>query len=361
VKVEESVTTTRFDAIATKIRLIGAIIGVMAHPQNEKIGSFLALLASISALFVVALYVLGRASAEIFYQRFGISVSAAGLSTPDLVGLAAGWSMWILVLSFPAFFWGVLFSLDIDAETEDWIAMTVVVGTFVATFGLPLAAIFFLGDPGRLTDWALPLVSFGIGLTVLMLSLRDVGTPGGEDVRDADIEGGEQETEDPQPGPAHEGVLRPTLLKIENASAFPYVMIIGLLAIVAIVISLVGLRQQADAAYAGRAERDSPWSFAPSVSSVELAGSNEFGLPVGRCLVEIGESDHVWLLWDSSTRTLWRIGTEEHALRSCPAGPDHAPPPIRETPSPTAPETPTPEVPTSETTTSTIPTTNGRG
>jgi len=314
--------------------------------QNQRVREFFTLVATVSVLFIVVLYIIGRVSAEIFYHRFGISVASAGLSTPDVIGQAAGWAIWFLVLSFPAFFWGVMFSLGVDADTAEWLEASIVIGTFAATIALPLAAIFVLGDPGRLTDWALPVVSLGIGLTVLMLGLRDnePQAPGKEDTSSgtsvvltasgADTERNETGSEItnknvepaslPSEGPAtapaiqttREDRLRPALVAAKKSSAFPYLAIIGVLFFVAIAISLIGLTQQADDAYAGRAEQASPWSFAPNSNNVEIVAPAENGLPVGRCLVEIAQGGDVWLLWDSKTRTLWRLSTEQ-PLRSC--------------------------------------------
>jgi hypothetical protein len=154
-----------------------------SDPTAYVLRSMLSRLAASSVIIVALLYATGRLLAEIYYREFGLTATSARLASSDLVAQAAGSGIWLLVLAAPGLILAALVlghrtSSRLDglpqgkALTKKWPALALLLALELALlFGVPIVPVFLLGDPGRLSDYGIPVAAIGLGFVAFSAAM----------------------------------------------------------------------------------------------------------------------------------------------------------------------------------------------
>lgn len=286
-------------------------------------------LAARSVLIVAVLYVVGRLYAEVYFRQFGIDASSVGLASTDVIGQAAGSTIWLVLLASP----GIIAALR-DATTirsprrpgekppSPTRQRATTALAFGLIFGVPVAAVLLFGDPGQIGDWGIPVAAIGVSLVALssvLLGHADALTPkpkpkpkapspdAGGDAAGASSTAATTTTKEPIW--VREGMSLRTVA-IQSIAAYSLVLAVG------VVLGLLGVTRQADEVKAGDVSSQAPWSLAPSASAIQIVGPIEAGLPRGGCVVQIARAGGLWTVWDPRTDRLWQTD-QQLVVRLC--------------------------------------------
>jgi hypothetical protein len=298
-----------------------------AHARTLTLRELLSRLAASSALIVAVMYAVGRLLAELYYREFGLTATSAGLATTDLIGQAAGSTIWLVLLSAPGLI--LAFGIARDPRGERGVPDALQLAAFFGLICVPIAAVVTIGDPLRIGDWGIPVAAIGLGV-VAISAVSVLRRPAGKasDVNER-LKGLMQLSsalasfaESSRIGFPLRPVARLFHGYVKSIEFFArHILVFNLasysiVAIGGIALGIAGVLQQADDVQAGSAEQPAPWSLAPAFSDVEVFSFNRSEIPVEKCLTEIGRSGDVWVFWDPDDDRVWRTN-ESLQLGDC--------------------------------------------